>query len=1273
MDAGGSFCYLRDVEQGAFWSAAYQPSRVAVEGYEAIFSDARAEFRGRRSGIDAHTEIVVSPEDDIELRRITLTNRSRTRRTIELTSYAEVVLSPAATDAAHPAFSKLFVRTELLRPKQAILCNRRPQGEHDPSPWMFHLVAVHGADVQAISYETDRSRFIGRGRDLAHPQAMDAEALSDASGFVLDPVVAIRVRLVMESDQVATIDFVTGVGDQRDGCLSMIDKYRDRRLADRVFDLAWTHSQVVRRQINASQSDAQLYERLAGSILYANAGLRAETGVLARNRRGQSGLWGYAISGDLPIVLVRIANHERIELVRQIVQAHAYWRLKGLAVDLVIWNEDQAGYRQLLQDQIMGLIAAGVEASLIDKPGGIFVRPSQQISSEDRVLIQSVARLVLTDERGGLAEQVARRRVPEALPKKVSPPASAAVPARLASSPANALEPIRLRRANGHGGFSEDGTEYVVTIDAGESTPAPWCNVLANPRFGCVVSESGTGYTWSENAHEYRLTPWRNDPVTDAPGEAYYLRDEDSGRVWSPTLLPCRGEGTYRVRHGFGYSVYEHIEDGIASELWVFVAIDAPVKYAMLKLRNLSTRSRRISAVGYVEWVLGDLREKSLMHVVTERDRETGAVVARNAYNAEFGGRTAFFDVDLASRSVTGDRTEFIGRNGSLRNPAAMGRVKLSDRVGAGMDPCGAIGTTVSLFEGQEQTLVFRLGAGIDEGETARLLRQPRDPDAAQRALDAVRAHWRRTLGAVQVRTPDTTIDMLANGWLMYQVIACRFWGRSGYYQSSGAYGFRDQLQDALSMVHAAPGLVREHILRCASHQFPEGDVQHWWHPPQDRGVRTHCSDDYLWLPYAVCRYVQVTGDAGLLDATAPHVEGRPVNADEESYYDLPVRSPQQESVYEHCRRAIEHGLALRGARGLPLMGSGDWNDGMNRVGAGMAGESVWLAFFLHDVLKKFSALARQHDDAAFAERCCAEAGKLAVAIEKHAWDGAWYRRAWFDDGTPLGTTGSPECEIDSLAQSWSVLSGVGDPERQRIAMHSLDERLVRRDARIVQLLEPPFHRIAAPPANYRDPGYIAAYPPGVRENGGQYTHAAIWATMAFARMGDARKAWELVQMLNPVHHGDSREAIAAYKVEPYVMAADVYGVAPHTGRGGWTWYTGAAGWMYRLIVESLLGLRREDDTLRIAPCIPADWPSYSIDYRFGTALYRIEVKVAAGDGRHALIVDGVPQPDGVVRMLDDGREHRVDAFATAGESRLASPRPLPQADTSAQPVDSGS
>ncbi|PKO65976.1 MAG: cyclic beta 1-2 glucan synthetase, partial [Betaproteobacteria bacterium HGW-Betaproteobacteria-14] len=895
---------------------------------------------------------------------------------------------------------------------------------------------------------------------------------------------------------------------------------------------------------------------------------------------------------------------------------------------------------------------------VMDRPGGIFVRSAEQISEEDRTLFQTVARVILSDSRGTLAEQVNRPaavavRVPRLVPEKshpAEPPAAFELPQH------------DLILSNGIGGFTPDGREYVITTAPGQLTPAPWANVLANPRFGSVVSESGQAYTWGENAHEFRLTPWHNDPVSDSSGEAIYLRDEESAHFWSPTPLPRRGATPYVSRHGFGYSVFEHTEGGIRSELWVYVAHDAAIKFSVLKVRNASGRPRRLSATGYVEWVLGDLRTKSAMHVATEVDPYSGALYARNPYNTEFPDRVAFFDAGDASdagdmkRTVTCNRAEFIGRNGSLANPAAMSRTHLSGKLGTGLDPCAAIQLGFDLADGQEREIVFRLGlAGMPGGDASNpdaildansLVHRFRGADAARRALEAVWQYWNHTLGAVQVATPDESLNVLANGWLLYQTLACRLWARSGYYQSGGAFGFRDQLQDTMALVHAEPRLLRAQLLLCAGRQFREGDVQHWWHPPSGRGVRTHCSDDYLWLALATCRYVQSSGDTGVLDEPVLFLEGRPLSAEDDSYYDLPGRSVAAETLYQHCVRAIRRGLNF-GARGLPLIGTGDWNDGMNRVGIQGKGESVWLGFFLYEVLGRFGALARQHNDPDFAEFCAAEATRLRENLEQHGWDGAWYRRAWFDDGTPLGSADNVECQIDSISQSWAVLSGAGDAERSRMAMQAVDARLVRRDHALIQLLDPPFDKTDL------DPGYIKGYVPGVRENGGQYTHGAIWAAMAFAALGDRQRAWELTTMINPANHAASREAIETYKVEPYVIAADVYAVAPHIGRGGWSWYTGSAGWMYRLIIESLLGLRLETDKLHVAPCLPAHWDGLKIHYRYRETVYHIAiVQTPAGEegksGETRVTVDGIEQGNQPIALVDDHREHTVEVCVPA-------------------------
>ncbi|MBN1144794.1 MAG: hypothetical protein JXA72_10235, partial [Bacteroidales bacterium] len=1034
-DNWGSFCYIRDAATGNFWSTTYQPTLLRSEKYEAIFSEGRAEFRRRDYDIDAHTEIVVSPEDDIELRRVKLTNRTRTSRLIDITSYAEVVLAPNGADLAHPAFSNLFVQTEIIHERQAILCTRRPRSLDEQSPWMFHLMAVHGAEIRNITYETDRMQFIGRGNTLASPGAMtNSKSLSGSQGSVLDPVVAIQYQLVLGPEGTATIDMITGISTTREGALNLVEKYQDKQFANRVFELAWTHSQVVLRQINANESDAQLYSRLAGSIVYANSSLRADTRILVKNHRGQSGLWGYSISGDLPIVLLQIEDQVNINIVRQLVQAHAYWRLKGLAVDLVIWNEDRAGYRQLLQEQILGLIAAGIEANTIDRPGGIFVRSADQISNEDRILFQTVARIIISDTRGALADQINKRGFGELSISQFKP---------THSYKPNPQSVVILPRQdlifyNGLGGFTRDGREYVITTSKNNLTPAPWVNVMANPGFGTVISENGLAYTWAENSHEYRLTPWNNDPVTDSGGEAIYIRDEETGHFWSPTPLTDSESELYVSRHGFGYSVFEHNEGGIVSELWVYVAIDAPVKFSVLKVRNESGRSAKLSVISYVEWVLGDLRHKSAMHMNTTVDLNSSTIYAVNPYNQEFADRVAFLQTDEPVSSLTCDRTEFIGRNGTLKNPAALGRSRLSGKKGVALDPCAAIQVAFEIAAGQEHEIVFRLGSARNNNDAVNLIRRFRGSGPARAALEEVWRHWNHTLGAVQIETPDPSINVLANGWLLYQTLACRVWARTGFYQSGGAFGFRDQLQDAMAVIHAKPDLLREHLLLFASRQFREGDVQHWWHPPAGRGVRTHCSDDYLWLPLATCRYVLGTGDTGILNESVSFLEGRPVNPEDDSYYDLPGRSEEKGTLYEHCKRSILHALRF-GDHGLPLIGTCDWNDGMNMVGHQGKGESVWLGFFLYEVLNQFIKIAQAGNDLEFVEICRNAAKNIQKHIEKNAWDGAWYRRAYFDNGSPLGSASNDECQIDSISQSWAVLSGAGDTNRATMAMESVN------------------------------------------------------------------------------------------------------------------------------------------------------------------------------------------------------------------------------------------
>lgn len=1230
-DNCGSFFYIKDLTSESLWSSGFQPTLVKPRIYEAIFLQSRAEFRRRDQGLDTYTEIAVSPEDDIEHRRISLSNFTIKTRTIELTSYAEVVLITPAAEAVHPAFSNLFMQTHIEKGYQAILSTRRPRSPGENPPWMFHLLVVNETEQFEVSYETDRLKFIGRGRTVNNPLALEEDGpLSGTEGPVLDPVVSIRCRLTLRPGETVTIRYITGVAETRPAAMALIEKYQDRRLADRVFDIAPIHGKVVLQQLNATDADAQLYGRLASSVLYASQYRRANPAILIKNKRGQSGLWAYSISGDLPIVLLRISDQMKITLAAQLIQAHAYWRLKGLQVDLVILNEDRSGYRQILNDMIVGLIAERNETATFDRKGGIFLRYSEQIPEDDRVLIQTAARVIITDNSGTLTEQIARFiRTETAIPKLI------AIRDEHSINETDNFKQENLLYYNGWGGFTEDGREYVIHMRPGEPTPMPWVNVIANRQFGTVVTQSG-GYTWFENAHEFRLTPWYNDPICDNSGEALYLRDETTGLFWSPLPLPAPSSSDYLNRQGFGYSVFEHITNEIQSELWIFVDVEAPVKFWLLKVRNDSNSVRRMSATSFLEPVLGDLKTNTQMYVKTEIDAVTGAFFVTNPYNTEFSGRTMFLEANESRRSMTGDRTEFLGRNGTLGNPAAMHNLRLSGTVGAGYDPAAAIQVYFDLEPGQEKEVVFILGVGRDVADARNLLLKHRSTLSAYKARDRVWEYWKHTLGTINVETPDPAINMMANGWLVYQTMASRLWARSGFYQSGGAFGFRDQLQDVSALVHAKPEFIREHLLLCASRQFREGDVQHWWHPPQGRGVRTQISDDYLWLPLITSDYVMRTGDTGVLDEAVSFLESRLLNPGEESCYDLPVISEVKASLYDHCKAAVLHGLKT-GQHGLPLMGSGDWNDGMNLVGAEGKGESVWLAFFLYYVLQQFAPLAKSHGDQTFAQLCEESAEKLKVSIDTQAWDGEWYRRAYFDNGTPLGSVQNQDCQIDAIAQSWSVLSGAGSPDKTMQAMDSLMRRLISTETGLIRLLDPPFDKADM------EPGYIKGYVPGVRENGGQYTHAAVWSVMAFAKMGDREKVKELLALINPVNHGSSREKIKVYKVEPYVMAGDIYGAEPHVGRGGWSWYTGSASWMYRLIVESVLGLDLKGGSkLYFKPCMPADWEKYTVHYRFRETVYHLEFNQTASIEGITVTVDGVMQTDHAVSLLDDRKEHKV-------------------------------
>ncbi|MEJ7731259.1 MAG: hypothetical protein WKG00_18850 [Polyangiaceae bacterium] len=1005
------------------------------------------------------------------------------------------------------------------------------------------------------------------------------------------------------------IAFSTVLADSREVALELCAAFRDPRTITRTFELAWSDARVELKHLGISAAQSQRFQRLASALVFPLPGLRPPTEVLARNTRGRESLWRYGISGDLPILLLRLDDGEPAELMRELLLAHEFWRLNRFTADLVILNEEPGGYLQPVQDQVAGVLRQATTQAKLDQPGGVYLRRSDQMPEEDRILLQSSARAVLLASQGSLARQLRRAApadgpAPERLAVKVHAAATTAVVAPGSAAKA----PPGLQLWNGRGGFSADGREYVIRVSPGAPTPAPWLNVIANDRFGFTVSERGSGFTWVENSQTHRLTPWSNDAVTDPAFECVYLRDDENGAVWSATPAPAGAQLEFVVRHGQGYSVFEHEHDGLRLELTVFTAARAAAKVSRLRVRNAGGRARRLSVIGCVEWVLGTTQARSAASVITQRDETTGALLARNPFSV-FPHRVAFFAGTVPAESHTCDRLELFGRQGSRALPAGLRLARLSGRSGAGLDPCAALHVQLALAAGEEREVAFVLGEGQDAEEARALVREHAEASRVQEHLDAAVRAWDDLLGVVTVKTPDPGLDLLQNRWLLYQAVGCRIWARSAFYQSGGAYGFRDQLQDSLATVHAAPALCREHILRSAARQFVEGDVQHWWHPESGQGVRTRYADDLLWLPYVVALYIGATGDQSVLDEAVPFIESRQLEPEEHEVFGVPNVSTTKESVYEHCVRALDKG-ATAGPHGLPLMGGGDWNDGMNRVGEGGRGESVWMAWFLAATCKAFAPLARARGDAQRVAWCEAQIERLRRAVEEHAWDGAWYRRAYFDDGTPMGTKDAAECRIDAIAQSWAVISGIGDPERARRAMRSTEEHLVRDAEEMVLLFTPPFEH------SVPNPGYVQSYPAGLRENGGQYTHGVLWSALATAMLGDGDRAHAMLRMLGPVSHGDTPEEVERYAVEPYVVAADVYAAEGLMGRGGWTWYTGSASWLYRITLEALLGIVRRGDKLRIAPVIPRAWPGFEVRYRHGASTWRIVVENTAGAAR---------------------------------------------------------
>jgi cyclic beta-1,2-glucan synthetase len=1233
LDKWGTFVLLQERRSGAMWSPTIQPLNGDRGEVSVSFSANRAEFRRVFLGIESVLSVAVSADDDVEVRKLTVLNRTRRRRYLEITSFAELALAPHAADTGHAAFSKLFVETEAG--EGVIVAHRRLRAPDDPPLWVAHMLVGASGNVE---FETSRQTFIGRARTIADPEAA-GRSLNSGAGAVLDPVASLRCRETVEPRGKLEVSCLTLAASSREDLFRLVARYRRPESAARVLDLVWTHQQLEFRYLQIGAEQAHSYQRLAAHLIFSASPLRGRSSrplvsSVTDQRIGQRDLWSLGISGDLPMVTATVREQTGLKLVREVLAAHSYWRARGFMADLVILNQEAPGYDRPLNFQLQRILDAHARDVGTDRPGGVFLRDWSLLTEAQRGLVLSSSRAVLAGPRGDIARQLPAVRAPSAI-------AAPFVPAGpVAEEPSPPLPFLELNYFNGIGGFSQDAREYAIYLGPGTVTPTPWANVIATPDFGCMVTESGLGFTWQGNSQQNRLTTWQNDPVSDPASEIIYLRDEDSGAVWTPTALPIREKDAYRARHGQGYSVFEHNSHAIEQELTVFIPFGDdgprdPVKICRLRLRNRSSRNRRLTVTYFAEWVLGTRREEQASHIFTGFDEESGAVLARERWSPDRVDAIAFASAVPRASSYSGDRAAFLGRIGSLADPQGLKAARLDNFCGVDADPAAILQSPVSIPLGGEAEVVFLLGQAPRIENVREIIHAFRDPAELDKALVNTRAWWDARLGSLQVETPNLSVDLMLNRWLLYQTLSCRFWGRSALYQSSGAFGFRDQLQDSLALLYSAPELARAHILLAASRQFTEGDVQHWWHPGSGAGVRTRCSDDLLWLPFVVAHYLSVTGDTGLLEESVPFIEGPALRPEEMEHLFSPDLSPEKSSVWDHCRRALEAGWRL-GPNGLPLIGGGDWNDGLNKVGSGGRGESVWLAWFLISVFSQFAEIADTRDHE-LADEYRHRATHLMTALDASCWDGEWYLRGFFDDGSPLGSHRNSEARIDSLPQSWSVIAGGGDPQRAKTAMKSADRELVKDSERVVLLFTPPFDHSTP------HPGYIMGYPPGIRENGGQYTHGSLWLAMAWARLGEGDQAVRLLQLMNPVEHCRTPEDVLRYGGEPYVSAADVYASPLQTGQSGWTWYTGSAAWMYRIWIEEVLGFHRRGNSFTMRPAIPASWQEFKLSYRFGNTTYRISVVRKPESPRVEL--DGVVLADGIVPLVGDGTERKVVVY----------------------------
>ena len=1234
---GGSLTYIRDLESNAIWSpglASHSRSPTIICSPDSV------EFRDTRHGVLVREQIVVAPFSDLEVRKLSITNDGNKPRRLLVCAYSEPVLTEARSDARHPLFSKMFVEGEFHEEQETLVFRRRSRGENDPSLCLACKVITQAGSECEMQFETDRLRFIGRTGSRERPAALQADypELQCRAGDTLDPVAVIALFITVPARDTFHGAFITGAGDDEVEILRNLNQFESIQAVDWTIGGARRHAQQELMRLEVTSRDVQRASELFGNTLAPPIPDAARILSMAAAGQAQTHLWRHGISGDRPLLTAVISDAVNFRQVESLIRALSVCQARGMAADVVFLDESDSAYTHPTHDRLQKIIRQYLRRTATNRQFGTYVIPAYSLDEDGRAALALSSQLTFDLRLDDWYRQLRQQRKQQAVIPGFLPQPSA--PVRRDPIPA-VKRPTNLLLDNGLGGLSRDSAEYVLYLERGDSTPAPWCNILANPEFGTLISESGSAYTWYRNSSEYALTTWSNDPVLDRTGEAVYIRDEETGLFWSPLPGPARDSHPYVARHGTGFSRFEHMSEGLEQRASIHVDPEEPVKIVRLRLQNRWPRARRLTITYAAEWRLGLNGSSPGLHLLPEWDAERNTLFVRNGFSTSYPDARAFLSSNLAAHGISFDGEDFLGATRSWSSPAGLHAIGLSGRVSPCGFPLAAYQVHVSLAEGEAFELHFILGAGRNQQHAAALSEKYRLSSEAQDAYRRQERNWSDLLSHTVVNTPDAALNAMLNRWLPYQVISSRLNGRLGFYQASGGLGFRDQLQDVMAMLHLEPEQTAAHIARAAAVQFEEGDVLHWWHEDPLRGVRTRCSDDLLWLPYVVCRYIEVTRDFELLDRDVPFLTGLPLAEAEHERYAEYRHGDDTDSIYEHCCRAIDARMTF-GRNGLPPIGTGDWCDGYSRVGIKGDGESLWMAWFLIDICRRFEPICRLRKDAARAASYRDLRLELQKNVEQNGWSGGWYLRGFYDDGSVLGGPDRGECRIDLIAQVWAVIAG-GDPERQKDALAAVKEHLIDDEHRLIKLLAPPFH------SSKQDPGYIKGYPRGIRENGGQYNHAAAWALLAAAESGDRELAFRWLNWLNPLNRSAKRKDAEHYRIEPYVLAGDIYGCPPFTGRGGWSWYTGSAAWIYRIAIENVMGIRRRGNRLYFSPCLPDEWEDFTVSMRYKAARYQIRIHhPGLIDGaNNVLAEDGRLLPGTALRLQGTG-EHEVEVFPDA-------------------------